>query len=376
MTTFRFPSLPLLAALLLLLPLRMQAQQVDDAPKRYNVLYVKDHFFMQNDSDFNVIDTDIEWPELIYYKAPEMLKKFIAKTALGQDTTSLDMAYHRFKATYGTLVTGQLRSLPDDHRFCYVTVTARIKSYEPDKWISYEIETKVEPQKLSGVKAHRSLDFVTYDLQRDRLYSAVQLIRAHRITDGTAEPEFYNRLFPAIEMTDDEHIVSTVIDGVWFDAGRVGYHVSCLLNTRMVSYEVFMPYQSVRYMVSKEGRALMEKQAPEVQPRFLPLPQTWQGDSIYQRVEQMPRFRDGTEALKNYLAHVTPPAQNTKSGRVIVSFVVDKQGRAQDVRILGPLSPEADRHAAGVIMGMPPFTPGMHHGQPACVRMSLILTYQ
>ena len=43
----------------------VSAQTVDDAPARYSVGYYRDHAFLRNDSNFTVVDTQLEWPEAI-----------------------------------------------------------------------------------------------------------------------------------------------------------------------------------------------------------------------------------------------------------------------------------------------------------------------
>lgn len=95
--------------------------------------------------------------------------------------------------------------------------------------------------------------------------------------------------------------------------------------------------------------------------------------------EQMPAFPGGTTALHQFLAaHLVYPPEAFKAGRsgkVVVQFVVDEQGRTRDVEAVRTSDPEFDAAAKRVVMVMPWWTPGADNGQPVRVRCTLPIIF-
>ena len=67
----------------LILPYAVSAQEIDSTVYGYDVRYISDHLFLQRDSDFNVVDYTIEWPEFISFNRLEDLKLCITKQLFG-----------------------------------------------------------------------------------------------------------------------------------------------------------------------------------------------------------------------------------------------------------------------------------------------------
>ena len=63
-------------------------------------------------------------------------------------------------------------------------------------------------------------------------------------------------------------------------------------------------------------------------------------------------------------------------GRVIVNFVVEKDGSITNVKILRGLGAEADTEAMRVVREMPKWMPGKHSGEAVRVRYSLPVNFQ
>lgn len=95
--------------------------------------------------------------------------------------------------------------------------------------------------------------------------------------------------------------------------------------------------------------------------------------------EQMPAFPGGATALHQFLAsHLAYPPEAFKAGRsgkVVVQFVVDEQGRTRDVEAVRTSDPEFDAAARHVVMIMPWWTPGVDKGQPVRVRCTLPIIF-
>ena len=121
--------------------------------------------------------------------------------------------------------------------------------------------------------------------------------------------------------------------------------------------------------------------APEpVRSETLYKPQPVNRNSVYDVVEQMPSFPGGISGLKTYLNQNTRyPAvaqENCVQGRVVVSFVVGKDGHISDVTVLRSVDPSLDKEAIRVVRNMPRWTPGKQGGEPVKVRYNMPVSFR
>jgi periplasmic protein TonB len=96
---------------------------------------------------------------------------------------------------------------------------------------------------------------------------------------------------------------------------------------------------------------------------------------IFMVVESMPEFPGGEPALYKYLAENIKYPQMAKEsgiqGRVFVTFVVERDGRVTDVRVLRGIGGGCDEEAIRVVAGMPKWAPGKQRGKPVRVQYNL-----
>lgn len=121
--------------------------------------------------------------------------------------------------------------------------------------------------------------------------------------------------------------------------------------------------------------------APEpVRSKPLYKPQPVNKNSVYDVVEQMPSFPGGISGLRTYLnQNIRYPAEaqeNCVQGRVVVSFVVGKDGHISDVTVLRSVDPSLDKEAVRVIRNMPRWTPGKQGGEPVRVRYNVPVSFR
>jgi TonB family protein len=101
---------------------------------------------------------------------------------------------------------------------------------------------------------------------------------------------------------------------------------------------------------------------------------------VYKSVEQMPRFPGGEAEMMKYLSQNIqyPPsaAKNDVEGRVILQFVVEKDGQIGEVKIVRSVDPELDAEAVRVIKTMPNFIPGRQDGKPVAVWYTIPISFK
>ena len=101
---------------------------------------------------------------------------------------------------------------------------------------------------------------------------------------------------------------------------------------------------------------------------------------IFTVVEQMPMFPGGNGALMGYLRdnihYPTVAAENGVQGRVVVGFVVERDGSITDVNILRGVDPSLDREAMRVVKSMPKWTPGKQNGSAVRVKYQVPVSFR
>ena len=103
-------------------------------------------------------------------------------------------------------------------------------------------------------------------------------------------------------------------------------------------------------------------------------------NKVFEYVEQMPSFPGGMAALMQYLSKNIkyPPVAEEMNiqGRVICTFVVERDGSVSDIRIAKSVDPSLDKEAIRVVSAMPSWIPGRQNGQNVRVKYTLPVTFR
>ena len=104
-----------------------------------------------------------------------------------------------------------------------------------------------------------------------------------------------------------------------------------------------------------------------------------QNPEYFDVVEQMPEFPGGAQALFGFVAkniHYPKAAEDAGiQGRVIVTFVVMKDGSIGEVKVAKGVSPELDGEAVRCVKSMPKWKPGMQKGQAVNVKFTMPISF-
>jgi TonB family protein len=106
-----------------------------------------------------------------------------------------------------------------------------------------------------------------------------------------------------------------------------------------------------------------------------------QGDEkIYEKVDVMPEFKGGTEALMKYLgSNINYPEEAKKNnieGKVFVSFVIDKKGNITNVEPIKMGNGLLEKEALRVIKTMPKWKPGEKDGKKVSVKYTIPINFK
>jgi protein TonB len=103
-------------------------------------------------------------------------------------------------------------------------------------------------------------------------------------------------------------------------------------------------------------------------------------DSVFIIVEEEPVFPGGISALLRTISQNIEYPEIAKEtgtkGRVFVNFVVNQQGKVEQVKVIRGVDPLLDREAARVISNLPDWTPGKQRGKPVKVAFTVPINFQ
>lgn len=103
-------------------------------------------------------------------------------------------------------------------------------------------------------------------------------------------------------------------------------------------------------------------------------------DEIFEYTDEEPQFPGGTSALMAWLnKNIKYPSSAQEScaqGRVLVTFVVNKDGTIVEPRITHSVDHALDKESIRVVSAMPRWKPGKQHGKPVRVKFTLPVTFR
>lgn len=96
--------------------------------------------------------------------------------------------------------------------------------------------------------------------------------------------------------------------------------------------------------------------------------------------EQMPEYPGGIDELRNFMMkNVKYPeiARNEKAkGDVYLNFVINREGRVCNAKVVKPVHPSLDKEALRVIYLMLPWKPGINHGEKVNVAFTARISFR
>ena len=103
-------------------------------------------------------------------------------------------------------------------------------------------------------------------------------------------------------------------------------------------------------------------------------------DEVFMVAEQMPEFPGGMKEMLKFLQeNVKYPEnamKNNVQGRVIVQFVIEKDGTPTEFKVLRSVDPDLDAEALRVMKAMPKWKPGMQKGQVVRVKFTVPVSFK
>lgn len=110
------------------------------------------------------------------------------------------------------------------------------------------------------------------------------------------------------------------------------------------------------------------------------LSSTTENGEVYDFTETMPQFPGGQQQMIRWIAdnlqYPVEAAKNGKQGRVVVKFIVGKDGVVSNPQVVKGIFPALDEEAIRVISTMPKWTPGKQEGKDVAVNFTIPIVFK
>lgn len=123
-----------------------------------------------------------------------------------------------------------------------------------------------------------------------------------------------------------------------------------------------------------------DNENPEIQKENPEVIKVSVKDDVLAICEKMPKFPGGIEELRPYIkktmSYPNSAAKKGIQGRVIATFIIEKDGSVSNVKIEKSLDPDCDAQVIKIIKGMPKWIPGEQRGHKVRVRYTLPFVFK
>ena len=147
-----------------------------------------------------------------------------------------------------------------------------------------------------------------------------------------------------------------------------------VVNDTIVAFTspLLLPAESIMAGDVKETKNTTAKESKSLvsEPDSLSSKEEYSRNDTLDMVEQMPAYPGGHEAMLKFIAKeiCDPSIQgNVTQGRVVVKFVVDKEGNVVNPQVIRGVDPFLDKEALRVVSKMPKWEPGTQNGKKVAV---------
>jgi len=225
--------------------------------------------------------------------------------------------------------------------------------------------------KYSDYKAEQ--DAIALQEQREKM-AAAELLQQEDEPEPEPEPEEQKFEQPEIEIPEEVLATVQVTQIAIVDADKV--------KNEVMDMETQKEDNTARGVVNQEGSDDADK-FKAVQEQVVvkePEPVKPVEEEIFVAVEQQAEFPGGQAALlkwlKDNMRYPEAAQQNDIQGKVIVKFVVEKDGSIGQVTILKGVDKDLDREAIRVVKKMPKWQPGKNNGVAVRSYFNLPVTFK
>lgn len=361
--------------------------------KRYNqVDYVNESHLLRKGDKITVVHINFEWPKYLSGMPTKALQKSLCRILFNNGQNDLDKGLTAFLKKQGE----EIHQIPDEEGLetLFINLKLQTLAWERDKYIS-----------LRAIRSFRyddeetlfyENDLLTYDIVADKVLKKDEIFKWTALDDDGIKnyiAENILRSLPKDISLDD--IIQPLPNGNYaFYGGNLPDQVCLMPNgvlfnipgsanendmdvTSIVPLKILSRWMNPEAKKTLSGENKRRKNKTEMTKPVENADMTVDMDTtlVYDYAPTMPQYNgEGKDMMAFIHGHATYPSYEKSQGiqgKVVVSFVVERDGFLSTPSVITPVSPGIDRQAVKAVMDMPRWKPGMKDGVPVRVRMNV-----
>ncbi len=364
------------------------AAQLSMDKQRNRIDYVEESHLLRKGNIVTVLNVNFEWPIRLSNYPTTALHAILSQMFFGKNSNNLEEGMADYLEGLGK----EIRQMPNDTGLekRYVNLKLLAMAWEKDKYISmlasrtYRKGDQAAPDSVFN-------QLLTYDIVADNVLRMEDIIKKFLLTNKKTRSHLIQTFLeysPQVEIG-----INKVVD--YFDALP---NEACLMPLgvlfatqrkketegiyafSLVPNDVMSPFMKATAMNTLMGK---NKRRNVPSPMSIPMANdSILNDSmfIYDYTSTMPEYNGKTRDMMAYIhRQIKYPAYEKMQGiqgKVVVSFVVERDGSLTSPSVISPVSPGIDRQAVAAVMAMPKWKPGKNNGDPVRVRMKIPITFK
>lgn len=355
------------------------AQTPASRAKSYHVNYTDETWLAQNGQDVWLVRLDLEWPQVLDDCVMPQLQTYLSEKVLGVQASSYRDAFAALERKAGA----RISRMPDDNTLTrhYLNASLQITWYEPGRYVSFRLQSSETDSNGRATRSDRQ--WFTYDIVNDRVLTADDVFHTSNMAgtyDETNRMVFENLIAENARCSESEMASIDLrtlpkdfaVEGALMRFGLGGTSDNYSYMTMEHMEQLSLLNRKFQKWYKGEAKAKTAPATLETHPIAQQVYYTGsETDSVSLVADVMPQYAEGRDSLFSFIAHhfEFPDECNMdcKQGRVIVSFVVEKDGSLSNFAVIRSMGFAFDRAAVAAVRQARPWKPGMKDGQP--VRM-------
>ena len=348
---------------------------------KYRVEYHENNYLRQKGQNLYFVKLKAEWPECLNYSTLEPLHRYITKTVFEREDNSFDNALNHYLDSLGA----PLEQVPDagNYKSYYITINVTELEYDADRYMSMRLMRCIWPKDTTEL-INTTQRLITYDLIHDKVLSISDLVKC---MSKYGDEDARWRLTREILLYNPHDIAPTYVDLLPSEAClmRLGtvFDIPGTANWDELNALTIVPEKSMKSYLTKAAKKLLVDPVPVRTAPVKPFVKNFGNEPVYTLVDAMPTvmgFEPASPEMLRYMVNnVRYPSFEEMlqiGGRVVVQFIVEKDGSISSPSVLMPVSPGLDREAIRFVTQMPTWKPGQLNGQPVRVLVNLPITFK
>lgn len=349
-----------------------------DAQKRESIIkYISENKLYRNGNDVTVTSIDMEWPMELEGDGMPELQKVLCQKLLDTDADNLQSGWNSMHKKLGT----EIKHMPDSVTTHYLYLDLQELWVVKDRYVSLFLRRRQTEQ--DGTESSGTKEFITYDMLSGKMLTNEDVFSKY--TDEYTREAFETALanYSQCPEEDKQGIDLTILPK---DFAVLGGTMIINLggptaNNDISAVSINLLYQlglfkrSFAKWITGKGK---KKEQSSVAP--IDFDSSLSSDSVYTFSGSQPTFPGGNDSLANFLNHnVSYPEIDMEmhnQGRVVTSFIVEKDGSISDITVISPISPTLDREAVRLVRLMPKWAPVQSNGKPVRTKMILPISFK